>query len=540
MRNFRKVVKDILYVSKITRVGNKKLLILSVTLLSQLTAVSDIAIIAIFASIIADQFTNIEFINELILFILDYPILIALLVVFRFIFLYLQQILIKNLEYNVNLNMKTYLLKEVFEKRNYSVADTYFYVNTLSGHIAFFYSSFSGFLTSLLQIFIYASYLLVVDSRSVGLFIIGIAILIYPIKKLLDAGRNYMNNSYYKSQDANREIQRVVENMFLIKILKKDTYEMKRFENSIKGMFQNLLMNYKVGLINGFLPSFLTLSSLAIVLGFSSYAKMITLDFIGVTLRLFQSLGNLTGTMNQIINSHVHIEKFYEIDNNKIELKKNNFQIHSKNTVEVNNLNFKYFNSDINIFNNISFSITKDTHVVVTGPNGSGKSTLLGLLAGVLYAQEGTVKSFSDKFGYIGATPMIFEASLLENIMYGNNTNISKEEIHNYLKLLDTFKEEESYSLDRTINNKSLSSGQMQKIAFIRAFLSDTEILLLDEATANLDDNSKNIIFKILKERNITIINCTHDPESFENVDANLKISLENEIRKLELTKQHK
>ena len=187
-------------------------------MLSQLTAVSDITIIAIFASIIADQFTNIEFINELILFILDYWILIALLVVFRFIFLYLQQILIKNLEYNVNLNMKTYLLKEVFEKRNYSVADTYFYVNTLSGHIAFFYSSFSGFLTSLLQIFIYASYLLVVDSRSVGLFIIGIAILIYPIKKLLDAGRNYMNNSYYKSQDANREIQRVVENMFLIKI----------------------------------------------------------------------------------------------------------------------------------------------------------------------------------------------------------------------------------------------------------------------------------------------------------------------------------
>ena len=183
-------------------------------LLAQLTAVSDIAIIAIFASIIADQFTNIELINELILFILDLPILIAIMVVLRFIFLYFQQILIKNLEFNVNLNMKTYLLNEVFEKRNYSVADTYFYVNTLSGHIAFFYSSFSGFLTSLLQIIIYSSYLLIVDSRSVGLFIVGVAILVYPIKKLLDAARNYMNNSYYKSQDANREIQRVVENMF--------------------------------------------------------------------------------------------------------------------------------------------------------------------------------------------------------------------------------------------------------------------------------------------------------------------------------------
>ena len=537
MSNFRKVISDVLYVSKITRVGNKKLLVISVALLAQLTAVSDIAIIAIFASIIADQFTNIELINELILFILDFPILIAIMVVLRFIFLYFQQILIKNLEFNVNLNMKTYLLKEVFEKRNYSVADTYFYVNSLSGHIAYFYSSFSGFLTSLLQIFIYSAYLLVVDSRSVGLFIVGVAILVYPIKKLLDAARNYMNNSYYKSQDANREIQRVVENMFLIKILKKDVYEMQRFEKSISSMFKNLLMNYKVGLVNGFLPSFLTLSSLSIVLGFSTYAKMITLDFIGVTLRLFQSLGNLTSTINQIINSHVHIEKFYEIDNNKIELNKENFQIHPKSTIEVSNLDFGYFNSDVNIYSDINFSIKKDTHVVVTGPNGSGKSTLLGLLSGVLYAQNGTVKSFSDKFGYIGATPMIFEATLLENIMYGNDLSVSNEDIYDYLRTLDTFKEEESYSLDRTINNKSLSSGQMQKIAFIRAFLSDTEILLLDEATANLDDNSKDIIFKILKEKNITIINCTHDPESFENVDANLKISLDNEIRKVELIK---
>ena len=496
MSNFRKVISDVLYVSKITRVGNKKLLVISVALLAQLTAVSDIAIIAIFASIIADQFTNIELINELILFILDFPILIAIMVVLRFIFLYFQQILIKNLEFNVNLNMKTYLLNEVFEKRNYSVADTYFYVNALSGHIAYFYSSFSGFLTSLLQIFIYSSYLLVVDSRSVGLFIVGVAILIYPIKKLLDAARNYMNNSYYKSQDANREIQRVVENMFLIKILKKDVYEMQRFEKSISSMFKNLLMNYKVGLVNGFLPSFLTLSSLSIVLGFSTYAKMITLDFIGVTLRLFQSLGNLTSTMNQIINSHVHIEKFYEIDNNKIELNKENFQIHSASTIEVSNLDFGYFNSDVNIYSDINFSIKKDTHVVVTGPNGSGKSTLLGLLSGVLYAQNGTVKSFSDKFAYIGATPMIFEASLLENIMYGNDLSVSNEDIYDYLRTLDTFKEEKSYILDRTINNKSLSSGQMQKIAFIRAFLSDTEILLLDEATANLDENSKILFLK--------------------------------------------
>ena len=78
--------------------------------------------------------------------------------------------------------MKTYMLNEIFEKRNYSVADSYFYINTLSGHIAYFYSSFSGFITSLLQILIYTSYLLIVDVSSVGIFLLGIAILIAPIK----------------------------------------------------------------------------------------------------------------------------------------------------------------------------------------------------------------------------------------------------------------------------------------------------------------------------------------------------------------------
>ena len=72
---------------------------------------------------------------------------------------------------------------------------------------------------------------------------------------------------------------------------------------------------------------------------------------------------------------------------------------------------------------------------------------------------------------------MIFEATLLENIMYGNDLSVSNEDIYDYLRRLDTFKQEESYSLDGTINNKSLSSGQVQKIAIHKSILSDTEIL---------------------------------------------------------------
>ena len=64
MVQIKKIIRDILYVSKVTRVGNKKFLVTAVALISQLVAISDIAIIAIFASIIADQFTNIDFVNN--------------------------------------------------------------------------------------------------------------------------------------------------------------------------------------------------------------------------------------------------------------------------------------------------------------------------------------------------------------------------------------------------------------------------------------------------------------------------------------------
>ena len=99
MNQIKTVIRDVLYVSKITKVNNKKLLIASVTLLAQLTAITDIAIISLFAALIAGQFTNIELVNSIIDFILGFPIIILFMVIFRFVFLYYQQILIKDLEF---------------------------------------------------------------------------------------------------------------------------------------------------------------------------------------------------------------------------------------------------------------------------------------------------------------------------------------------------------------------------------------------------------------------------------------------------------
>lgn len=541
MKNLKKFIEDTLYVSKVTKTNNKKLLILSAVGLSQLSAVADISIILFFTYLITESISTNANLVPIFNFIFSKPIFLPIFIILRFAFNYFQVMIIKNLELNVQKNLKVHLLKEIFEKRNYSVADVYFYINSLTTHISFFYSSFASFLNFLLQIFAFTIYLFLSNPGVVASFFAGIVFLLYPILYLLRKAREYMHDSYIFGQDANVEIQRVVDNMFLIKLLKKEKEEVSRFSKTLKNFNKSLLNNHKYGVINSYLPSFLTLFILSIIILFTSISRAITLDIIGISLRLFQSIGNLTTAVNQIINSHVHLEKFYELELSKAEVNKSNFNFSRNNNsseiVRFENVFFKYENSDNYIFENLNFEIKRNSHTLITGKNGTGKSTLLGLMSGVFYPVSGSVSSFTEKIGFVGASPLIFTATLKENILYGNNKDISDQEILNQLKLFKTFNENTSYDLYSLIQNKNLSSGQTQKIAFIRALLMDLDVLLLDESTANLDDSSRNLIFEILKENKITIINSTHDADKFGEHDHHINIDILDDKRYLNFLK---
>ena len=126
---------------------------------------------------------------------------------------------------------------------------------------------------------------------------------------------------------------------------------------------------------------------------------------------------------------------------------------------------------------------------------------------------------------------MIIHGSIRENLTYGSTVKHEEEKMVSTLKEFKMFNEESSYSLDKIISNTTLSSGQMQKISFIRALLADVEILLLDESTSNLDVETKKMIFDILKNKKITIINATHSIEEFNYFDNHLKVTIENNKR---------
>ena len=538
MSSVKTIFRDILYVSKLTRTKNKKLLILISVMLTQASAYTDILIIVIFAALIVDQYTGIEFLNSIINLFIDNLYLLPLLVILRFTFMYFQKILLKKIEISVNKNLKLHILNEVLEQKNYSTADSYFYLNILSTHISFFYSSFANFLNSLLQVVVYLGYLIITDSRSVFILSIGVLLLFFPVKKLLILARNSMHQVYETGQDYNKEIQRVVDNLFLIKILKKENDEMNNFNNTLSKFFLNDLDNFRYTILNSFLPGFFTLFSLSLVASSTKFISFLTLDFLGVALRLFQSISIVSTSLNQIINSQVHIEKFYQLESNKNIVFKNNYKINEKSDqIILKKVNFTYLNSEENIFNNLNLQIAKNSHVVITGPNGSGKSTLLGLIAGIYYPSTGEVLVYSDKVGFIGPNPLIFDDSLMSNIQYGNDEKLDESQVLEYLKKLETFKDEKSYDLKKSVSNKTLSSGQMQKIAFIRALLTNIELLILDESTANLDNESTLKIFDLLREKDVTIINSTHDPKKFFDVDEEIRIVIQDEKRTIEIHK---
>ena len=132
--------KDVLYVSKITNTRNKKIRILLTVVLSNLVAAVDIGLILIFSAIITDEFQSDNILSFLVEIFLNNRFLIPILVLSRFVFVYIQSINLKLLELEIGRNLKKRLLEEVFSKSNYSISDAYFYVNELTGHVTFFIS----------------------------------------------------------------------------------------------------------------------------------------------------------------------------------------------------------------------------------------------------------------------------------------------------------------------------------------------------------------------------------------------------------------
>ena len=118
-------------------------------------------------------------------------------------------------------------------------------MNTISNQVASFYGTFAIFLGSALQIIAYTTYLLVTNTETIIVFLFGGFILIFPTIYLTKLGRKYSHNTYVYGQDISSEIEKVLDNLYLIKIINYVEKELSNFKNSLNDFYSSSLNNLR-------------------------------------------------------------------------------------------------------------------------------------------------------------------------------------------------------------------------------------------------------------------------------------------------------
>lgn len=205
-------------------------------------------------------------------------------------------------------------------------------------------------------------------------------------------------------------------------------------------------------------------------------------------------------------------------------------------TIEFQNVDYAYADSDENVLHNISLSIPAGQKIGLVGHSGAGKSTIVSLLlrfsdvtkGAILVGSEDIRKvkqtSLREHIGYVPQEPLLFHRSLRDNIAYGN-PNASDEQIRAAAKKANAldFIEKLPQGFDTLVGERGikLSGGQRQRIAIARAILKDAPILVLDEATSALDSESEKLIQASLETlmKNRTSIVIAHRLSTIAKLD---------------------
>lgn len=212
--------------------------------------------------------------------------------------------------------------------------------------------------------------------------------------------------------------------------------------------------------------------------------------------------------------------------------------------INLQNVIFSYKGSEETIIKGISWSLEKGKRYGLVGVNGSGKTTLIKLMLGLYQPQSGTITAI----GQINDLCMVvfqdfceYPMSIREFLLLGNRAQPSDDTIYLALERLGVEKAVRSLKLQLdtplmllTDESIQMSKGQLQKLAVARAFLTEKQIVILDEPTASLDPISERNLYDNCYEalRNKTTLFITHRLGAIRNADEILVIDRGNLVER--------
>ncbi|OYX17462.1 MAG: ABC transporter permease [Algoriphagus sp. 32-45-6] len=310
----------------------------------------------------------------------------------------------------------------------------------------------------------------------------------------------------------------------VIKGFNAEAQEIKTFEKGVDLLFQNVKASLTA---TSFVTSAGTLLlglASAGIMGIGGYmimkGEMTFGDFLAFTLYLGFMIAPIVQMSNigsQLTEAFAGLDRTEEIMNTPLESddRKRTISLKSiEGEIEFRDVSFAY-ESGKEVVKGISFQAPAGSVTALVGTSGSGKTTIAGLAATFLNPDSGkilldgqdlqaiTLESFRSQLGVVLQDDFLFEGTIRENILFPRPDASDQEllqavEAAHVREFTDRFES----GLDTLIGERGikLSGGQRQRIAIARAILADPRILILDEATSNLDTESETLIQKSLKE----------------------------------------
>ncbi|MSS76925.1 ABC transporter ATP-binding protein [Anaerococcus sp. AGMB00486] len=359
--------------------------------------------------------------------------------------------------------------------------------------------------------------------------------------------KTYLNKTYVYTKkikkytaDINAKINEYIHNMEIIQVFNKEKYMYDKFENVNKSIFDINIKLSKLRSYSGYramdVIQYLAIIIVMLYFGIGSITNIYTVTIgslymaIDYTTKIFNNINTIImrfGDIEDALSSANHI---FELLDRKSLKKLGKHKIDLNKDIEFKNIYFAYKENDI--IKNLSLKVKSGTSIAFIGQTGSGKSTIINLLLNFYSPRKGTIEIGGVNISSINRDDLrkdmavvlqdsfLFKDTIRENISMGDDFSTSE-----IIKALKTVGGEKiiKRGIDSEIleNGSNLSQGEKQLISFARAYIRDPKLLILDEATSNIDTETEQIIQnginKLKKDRTTFII--AHRLSTIKDVD---------------------